>query len=275
MVCQTCEAELRVVSITSDGDLDKTELRKLVDERTKLVAITHISNTLGTVNDLDEIIGIAHQVNAPVMIDAAQSAALYSLDVQALDCDFLTFSAHKAFGPFGIGILYAKPEHTKHIHPYNFGGGIVKMVSVGNTDFMPFPTCLEAGTPNISGAIGMAAGIDFIKTLDLEELRKHIHQLTSECRSALSAIDDVSVIGDPESYTGIVSFMVDDIHPHDVASFLNEDNIAVRAGMHCTQPLLSSLDVPATVRASFSIYNTMEDVDQLVVSVKELIKFWK
>lgn len=275
MVCKACGAELRTIPVTIEGDLDYEILNELIDDNTQLVAITHISNTLGTVNDIADIIKLAHQSSVPVMVDAAQSAALYSLDVQALDCDFLTFSAHKAFGPFGIGILYAKPDHIQHIHPYNFGGGIVKEVTTDNTDFMSYPTCLEAGTPNVSGAIGMAAALDFIDTLNLSDLKQHVLGITHQCRQELQKIEYVTVIGRPKVYSGTVSFMIDDIHPHDVATFLNEDHIAVRAGMHCTQPLLNHLKVPATVRASFSIYNTSDDVQKLVNSVQELIKFWK
>lgn len=274
MVCKACDAEFRVIPMNQDGDLELGAVEKLIDGRTRLVAVTHISNTLGTVNDLSAIIEVAHRFETPVMVDAAQSAALYSLYVQSLDCDFLTFSGHKAFGPFGIGMLYAKPEHAIHIHPFNYGGGIVKMVSVENTEFMSYPTCLEAGTPNISGAIGMAVAIDFISTLDLPEVLNHIQEMTAYCRSELSGIDRVKVIGSPQSYSGIVSFVVEDIHPHDVATFLNEDHITVRAGMHCTQPLLNALNIPSTVRASFSVYNSMEDVDKLVISIRELIKFW-
>lgn len=275
MVCKACNAELRVIPIDDKGDLLTEQLDKLIDSKTKLVALTHISNTLGTVNDISPAIKLARKFNATVLVDAAQSAALYTLDVQHMDCDFLTFSAHKAFGPFGLGILYVKPEHREYIHPYNYGGGIVQNVGIENTEFMAYPTVLEAGTPNISGAVGLEAALTFIKTLDLTQLNQHLNEITDKCRQELNAIEGVTVVGNPKRYSSIVSFMVEDIHPHDVASFLNEDHTAVRAGMHCTQPLLNHMQVPATVRASFSIYNDMGDVEKLIAAVKDLIKFWQ
>lgn len=275
MLCREVGAELRIIPISGNGDLDLGALEPLLDNRTRLVAITHISNLLGTFNPIEEVIALAHAKGVPVLIDAAQSGALYPMDVTQMDCDFLTFSGHKAFGPFGIGVLYTRQELKADIHPYTYGGGIVQNVMLDVTDFKPYPHNLDAGTPNIPGVIGLSAAIDFTRDLDRKACVEHVQGLSHLCRNELKRINGVKVLGEPLKTGGIVSFYIDDIHPHDVASFLDEDHIAVRAGVHCAQPLLDHLDVAATVRASFSIYNTKEEVEHLVHAVKELIKFWR
>lgn len=267
-------AELRVVPIDKNGDLDLLKLDKLLDGKTKFLSLNHISNSIGTTNDISQIIALAHKRNIPVMIDAAQSVAYYDLDIQQLDYDFLAFSGHKMFGPFGIGVLYVAEKWMKNITPYNYGGGIIKDVTIEKTTFSNFPFNIEAGTPNISGVMGLSSAIDFIQEFDKKEMRQHISALTNYCVDQLRSIKKVEIIGNPEKRSGIISFVVDGIHPHDVASFLNQDNIAVRAGMHCTQPLLAAMDTSATVRVSFSIYNERKEVDQLKDSLVELIKFW-
>ncbi|MDH5475466.1 MAG: cysteine desulfurase [Cyclobacteriaceae bacterium] len=274
MIAQEKGAELRVVPINKKGDLDITSLGKMLDEKTKILSLNHISNSLGTVNDIHEIIDLGHKKNIPVMIDAAQSVAYYDLDILTFNYDFLAFSGHKMFAPFGTGVLYVAEKWIKSITPYNYGGGIIKNVSAEETTFSDYPFNIEAGTPNISGVMGLSSAIDFINTFDKAEMRQHISDVTHYCIEQLSTINDVKIIGTPEKRSGIVSFVVKDIHPHDVASFLNQDNIAVRAGMHCTQPLLMYLETPATVRVSFSIYNDRQEVDRLKASLVALIKFW-
>lgn len=267
-------AEFRIAPIDQEGNLNMKALNGLLDSKTKMLAINHVSNTLGTVNDLQQITDLAHQKGIPVAIDAAQGAAFHELDQSSIGYDFLGFSGHKVFGPFGTGVLFVSNDYRDQIKPFNFGGGMIRDVREDDTDFTTFPKILEAGTPNVGGVIGLSAAIDFLNELDRGEARNHIHALGEYCRVQLAEIEGVRVIGNPKERTGIVPFSIDNIHPHDVSSFLNKDGIAVRAGMHCTQPLLQHLGVPATVRASFSIYNTKEEIDRMITSLKELIKFW-
>ena len=274
IICDESDAELRVLGIDEAGDFSLEELDSKLDNNTKILALNHISNTLGTVNQIKEIIDLAHAKGIPVLIDAAQSAAYYELNSSELKYDFLTFSAHKLFGPFGIGILYVNEKYINQIKPFNYGGGMIQQVSVDGSSFAPFPKNLEAGTPNIEGVLGLGAAIDYVSKFDRPKVQNLLLELTTYAIEKLSTIPQVRVIGSPARRSGIVSFTVEDIHPHDVASFLNKDGIAVRAGMHCTQPLMHHLDVTATVRTSFSVYNTKEEIDRLCTSLVELIAFW-
>lgn len=274
MAAKAAKAELRVAKLNNGGDIDLEHLYSLMDQNTAIVTLNHISNTLGSINPVKEIIEKAHDKNIPVMLDAAQSAAYYNISQEDLQYDFLTFSAHKLFGPFGIGMLYVSPQYKNYIKPYNYGGGIIQDVKVENTTFRAYPYNLDAGTPNVGGVIGMGAAIDFINSYDKKEVSNQIHSLISYAEKKLSEVPEVKIIGKPKKRSGIISFTVDNVHPHDVATFLNKDHIAVRAGMHCTQPLLDSLQIPATVRLSLSVYNEKEDIDKLVVSLKEIIELW-
>lgn len=266
-------AELRIVPIDKNGTLKLDVLKNYIDFKTKMVSIGHISNSLGTINDIREVVTIAHSKNAPVMIDAAQSAAFYDLDHQKIGYDFLAFSGHKLFGPFGVGVLFVAEPYQDQISPYNFGGGMIRNVEESNTEFAKYPFSLEAGTPNISGIMGLREALNFIQDIDRSIARNHVGDLTKYCCEILSEINGVEVIGNPAS--SIISFNVTGIHPHDVSSFLDKDDIALRAGMHCTQPLMKFLQVPSTVRASFSLYNSLEEVDRLKASIEDLKKFWK
>ncbi|MFZ9046260.1 MAG: aminotransferase class V-fold PLP-dependent enzyme [Cyclobacteriaceae bacterium] len=268
------KAELRIIPLTNNGDLELSQLPKLIDSKTKFVSVQHISNTLGTLHDIEHIIEISHQQNVPVMIDAAQSASLYSLDWDRIDYDFLAFSGHKVFGPFGVGVVFVAPNYQELVNPYKLGGGIIRDVQVDDTVFSGFPYVLDAGTPNISGVIGLGAALDYLVSLDRTELRKTQEELINTAADRLSGVQGLSVLGTPKRRSSIISFTVDGIHPHEIASFLNQDNIAVRAGMHCTQPLLDHLRTPATARMSTSIYNSVEDIDKLIDSLHGLIKFW-
>lgn len=274
ILAEECEAELRVVPLDDDGDIDLKALTRMLDHKTKILSLNHISNTLGTINNIGHIIEIAHKVGIPVMIDAAQSAAWYDIDVAKLDYDFIAFSGHKMFGPFGVGILYVAEKWRDQILPYNYGGGIIKEVSIHGTTFREFPFNLDAGTPAVSSVIGLSAAIDFISRFEKTQMQKHLAELTAYCSDQLSSISKVKLLSKPKKRGGIISFNVEGIHPHDVASFLNKDDIAVRAGMHCTQPLLASLNLTATVRVSFSAYNKFEEIDRLKQSILSLIKFW-
>ena len=273
-ICKQTHAILRVIPVNDKGELVLEKLDTLIDRRTKLVAVTHISNVLGTINPIEEIISRAHKKNIPVLIDGAQSAGHHPVDVTQIDADFFVFSAHKMFGPLGTGVLYCKEEQAQQVDPINYGGGSIKNVEFKNTEFLGYPKNLEAGTPNISGVIGLGAAIDFIQQLDLTETFTYTKTLTASFKEKIKSMGNIKLVGDAEHFGSIVSFQVDKIHPHDVASFLASNNIAVRAGHHCAQPLLESMGVPATVRASFSIYNTKEDVEKTVLALLELKRFW-
>ena len=274
MACKASGAMLRVIPINSDGSLDMNAYKTALTPNTKMVAITHISNTLGTINPIADIIAIAHQQDIPVLIDGAQSTAHYPINVNELDADFFTFSGHKVFGPTGIGILYGKQELLEEMAPYQYGGDMIRSVSFEATTFAPIPQRFEAGTTNIAGVIGLGYAIDFLNLLDKKAIGTYLKSLGKYAQEQLSAIEDLTIIGTAAEKTGIISFVIKDIHPHDIASFLGAANIAIRAGHHCTQPLMRHLALPATSRASLSIYNTEEDIDLLVAAIKETIDFF-
>jgi cysteine desulfurase / selenocysteine lyase len=273
-ICLQTQATLKIIPVNNDGELALEKLDDLLDAQTKMLAVTHISNVLGTINPIEEIIFAAHKKNIPILIDGAQSVGHYPIDVKKLDADFLVFSAHKMFGPFGTGVLYCKEEYSKQIDPFNFGGGSIKNVGFARTEFLDYPHNLEAGTANVAGVIGLGAAIDFFHELDLNETSNHIKKLSIYFKEKLKSLGGIKIVGNPKNFSGIVSFYLENIHAHDVAGFLANENIAVRAGHHCAQPLLESMGVPATVRASFSIYNTKEDVDKTVEALAALKKFW-
>lgn len=275
MLAKEHNIDLRVLPVDKNGDLQLSKLSELIDNKTRMVAINHISNSLGTINEISEIISLAHQKDVPTLIDAAQSAAFYDLDSETLAYDFLVCSGHKMFGPFGVGILYTNEKYIDQVKPFNYGGGMIQQVTLEQTDFLAYPFHLEAGTPNISGVLGLSEAISFIEKIGQEKARKHIKDLTDHARSALSEVNEIQIVGNPNNHSGIISFNVKGIHPHDVASFLNKDDIAVRGGMHCTQPLLTVMGENSTVRASFSVYNSTEDIHKLIDSLKGLIKFWE
>ncbi|NOT74059.1 MAG: cysteine desulfurase [Cyclobacteriaceae bacterium] len=273
-LCKSTGAKLRIIHVTSGGDIDIEKLDELITSHTKLLALTHISNVLGTINPIEEIIQKAHKKNIPVLIDAAQSAGHYPIDVKSLDVDFLAFSAHKMFGPLGTGVLFVKDKYHDQIDPLNFGGGSIKNVELEDTQFMSYPYNLESGTPHIAGVLGFGAAIDFIQSLNADETLNHTRNLISLFTQRLEAMDFISIVGNPGNRGSIVSFQVKNIHPHDVAGFLGNLNISVRAGHHCAQPLHEMLGIGPTVRVSFSIYNTKEDVNRICDALLELKKFW-
>lgn len=268
--CRQTGAGFRVAPITASGDLDVEALKKLLDSNTKILALTHISNVLGTINPIQEIIQLAHQKNIPVLIDAAQSVGHMPLNVVDLDADYLVFSAHKMYGPMGVGVLYAKSSHHQLIRPLNYGGGIVRQVTIEQTDFLPFPHQVEAGTPHVAGVIGFGAALEFLSKADLLTTFSHSQKLATELRDGLRRLhaSKVSVVGNPENVGPIVPFVAAEMHPHDLAGLLAQHHVAVRAGHHCAQPLHGALKVPATVRASFSIYNTEADVRAILEAIE-------
>ena len=274
MVCKAKGANLRIIPINENGELDLSAFRKMLSSKTKMVALVHISNTLGTINPVEEVIELVHQKNVPVLLDAAQSVAHYEIDVQKLDVDFLVFSGHKLFGPTGVGILFGKKEWLGQMHPYQFGGDMIKNVTFENTTFADVPQRFEAGTTNIAGVIGLGYAIDFMTQFEKKEIQSYLKNLTAEATEKILTINDLRIIGTAKDKSAILSFAFGNVHPHDVATFLGAENIAVRAGNHCTQPLMDYFKLPGTTRASFTIYNTMEEVDRLVATLKDIQNFF-
>lgn len=272
MLAQRVGAEVIACPLDSHGDLDLDALDKLLDERVRLVAIAQASNALGTVHPLREVIRRARSVGALVLVDGAQGVAHCDVDVQALDCDFYAFSGHKLFGPTGIGALWVKRALLENMPPWQGGGEMIEQVSFDGTTFNAPPFRFEAGTPNIAGAVGLAAAIDYLQSWDRQQLRHHETELLNYCIEQTDKIPGLRRIGRPRSAVSIFSFLIDGSHPSDIGMLLDEQGIAVRTGHHCAQPLMSAWALPGTVRASFSIYNTHADVDRLVTALQSAVR---
>ena len=268
IVCEEKGAHLRVVPISDAGELRLDEYERLLGPRTRLVALTHVSNALGTINPVADIVRLAHDRGIPVLIDGAQAAAHMAVDVQDIGCDFYTFSGHKVFGPTGIGALYARAPLLAEMPPYQGGGDMIESVTFERTLYKDLPGRFEAGTPNIAGVVGLAAALDYVTAVGLGRVETHEHDLLAYGTEALLAVPGLRLTGTAPRKAAILSFVMDDIHPHDVGTILDRDGIAVRAGHHCCQPLMARLDVPATVRASLALYNTREEIDALVSSLR-------
>ncbi len=269
-VCLKNKGKLVVIPHNTEGVLSLNDFEKAITSKTKLVAVTHISNTLGTVNPIADIIEIAHRRGVPVFVDAAQSVASHVIDVQKLDVDFLAFSGHKLFGPTGVGVLYGKAHLLNDMTPYRFGGDMIRDVTFERTLFAPIPQKFEAGTPNMAGVVGLGAAIDFVESIGRDVIKKHINELLNYATNALLTIDGLEIIGRAAEKSAILSFMLQGCHPHDVATILGQQDICIRAGHHCTQPIMDFYDIAGTVRASFSIYNTFDDIDRLVDGLKQV-----
>jgi len=274
MACQQKGAVLKVIPINQKGEIIFEKFEQMLSEKTKMIAVVHISNTLGTINPIQKIIAKAKGFNVPVFVDAAQSILSEAINVQELDCDFLVFSGHKMFGPTGVGVLYGKKNLLEEMKPYQYGGDMIRSVSFEETTFAKLPARLEAGTPNVAGVIGLGAAIDYINIIGKKTIKNQLNLLTEYATEKLSAISYLRIIGQAEQKSGIISFVMENIHPHDIATFLNEDHIAIRAGHHCTQPLMRWYEVPATARVSFGVYNTKEEVDVLVGSLGKMVEFF-
>lgn len=266
--------KLQFIPLDKEGNLQITELDKLDGTSIKLISVVHISNTLGHINDIESIISRAKKQNIPVIIDAAQSAALYPMNVQKLDADFLVCSGHKMFGPTGIGILYGKKKWLEAMPPYQYGGDMIKKVGLQQSTFANVPHKFEAGTPPIAEAIGLGAAIDFLERLDRPHLLSQLDHLCSYANDRLQEIPGLQILGKAPKKSHIISFTMEGIHPHDIATFLAQDGIAVRAGHHCTQPLMEHFGIGASARASLSVYNTEEDIDRLVQSLLQIHSFF-
>lgn len=265
-VAKRTGAVLKYIPLQADGTISLDDVRATITNQTKIVSVMHVSNVLGVINPIKEIAAIAHEYGAIMVVDGAQSTPHMKIDVQDLDCDFYAFSAHKMCGPTGIGVLYGKKAILEKMEPGEFGGEMIDFVGLQESTWKELPWKFEAGTPIIAGAIGLGAAIDFLEEIGMDHILEHEHKLAAYALEKLSAIDGLTIYGpaDPNQRVGVVTFNLDDVHPHDLATVLDAEGIAIRAGHHCAQPLMKWLDVSATARASFYLYNTEEDIDRLV-----------
>jgi len=268
MLCEEKGARLRVIPMTDEGELQLDGYARLLGPRTRLVAVTHVSNALGTINPIEEIVRLAHERGIPVLVDGAQAVAHMAVDMQAIGCDFYAFSGHKVFGPTGIGVLYGRASLLEAMPPYQGGGDMIRSVTFERTLYADTPQKFEAGTPNIAGVAGLDAAIAYLSDIGLDRVAAYEHELLAYATEALSQIEGLRLTGTARRKAGILSFVIADIHPHDIGTILDRAGIAIRAGHHCCQPLMARLGVPATARASLACYNTREDIDALVSSIR-------
>ena len=272
MLCEQVGAKLRVIPINHDGEIVMEEFRRLLGDKSKLVSVTHVSNALGTVVPVKEIVALAHQRGVPVLLDGAQAVPHLKVDVQDLGCDFYAFSGHKMFGPTGVGVLYGRAELLEKMPPYQGGGDMISLVTFEKTHYNVLPYKFEAGTPHIAGGIGLGAAIDYLAALDWHEVAAHEHRLLSYATAALSDIEGLRIIGTAKDKAGVLSFVFDHVHAHDVGTILDQEGVAVRAGHHCAMPVMQRFGVPATTRVSFAFYNTIEEIDVLVGAIRRVLK---
>lgn len=270
-LCKNKEAHLCVIPVLEDGMLDMPVARKMLSPKVKILAFTHISNVLGTINPVKELVVEAHRYNIPVLIDGAQAIAHVQVDVQELDCEFYAFSAHKAYGPMGTGILYGKSEWLNKLPPCQFGGEMIDQVSFDKTIFNKLPYKFEAGTPNVADVLGMETALRYLDTLGIKNIQQHEDGLLEHATSSLLEIPGIKIIGRAKQKTAVISFIVEGIHPYDLGTLLDQMGIAVRTGNHCAQPLVESLGLNGTIRVSFGLYNTLSEVDYFIDSLKRAI----
>ncbi len=271
-LCTERKARLKVVPLNEDGSMDMNFLEKMLNPQVKLLAITHISNVLGTVNPVEEIVKLAHDKGVPVLLDGAQGIAHSHVDVTALGVDFYVFSGHKIYAPMGIGVLYGRKTWLRRLPPYQFGGEMIDQVSFENTTFNQLPYKYEAGTPNVSGALGLEAALRYLSEIGPDEIFQHEDKLLQSATEKLEEIDGIRIIGRAKQKAAVLSFIVNGIHPYDLGTLLDQMGIAVRTGHHCAQPLIDMMGIPGTVRASFALYNTQEEVDAFSEAVKKAVK---
>jgi cysteine desulfurase/selenocysteine lyase len=270
MVCEEKGARLRVVPINDAGELLLDEYEKLLNDRTRIVAVTHVSNALGTINPVKSIVATAHARGIPVLVDGAQAVPHMRVDVQDLGCDFYAFSAHKMFGPTGVGILYGREELLEAMPPYQGGGDMIKSVTFEKTLYNDLPFKFEAGTPNIAGGIGLGAAIDYVLGMDMNSVMAYEHELLHYATQKLLEVPGLRIIGTAKEKAGVISFVLEGVHPHDIGTILDYEGIAIRTGHHCAQPVMQRFGIPATARASFAFYNTKDEVDVLVRAVRKV-----
>jgi len=268
-------AIIKVLPVNDAGEISIENFKKTINTKSKLLAITHVSNTLGSINPIQEMCNIAHQNNVLVVADGAQAVPHMQVDVQQLDCDFYVYSGHKLFGPTGIGILYGKEALLNSLPPYQTGGGMIKTVSFAKTEYAELPQKFEAGTPNIEGAIGLASAIDYVNSIGFELIQRYEQDLLNYATAQLQAIEGLKIIGTAQHKASVLSFVIEGLHPFDVGTILDQQGIAVRTGHHCTQPLMQRFGIPGTIRASFAFYNTFEEIDALTKGVNKAVKMLK
>ena len=275
LLCQRTGAKLKIIPINDRGEIILEEYEKLFSNRTKFVSIVHVSNSLGTINPVKKIVDIAHKRNIPVLLDGAQAAPHIKIDVQDIDCDFYAISGHKVFGPTGIGVLYGKENFLDSMPPYQGGGDMIKTVTFEKTTYAELPHKFEAGTPNIAGGIGFGSIIEYLNRIGLDNILKHENDLMCYANEMLDSIGQLRIVGTAKEKSGVISFLIGDIHPYDAGTILDRLGIAIRTGMHCTQPTMDRFGIPGTIRASFAFYNTKYDVDMLVRGIKKVIDMFK
>jgi cysteine desulfurase / selenocysteine lyase len=270
MLCEERGAKLRIVPINDDGELILEEFHRLLGPRTKIVAVSHVSNALGTVNPVPYIVQMAHARNIPVLIDGAQATPRLVVDVQTLDCDFYVFSGHKSYGPTGIGVLYGKSSLLEAMPPYQGGGDMIRSVTFERTTYNKIPHKFEAGTPDMSGAVGLNTALEYLNALGMGNIAAHEAELLAYATDAVSAIPGIRLIGTAKERAGVLSFVMDGVHPHDIGTILDQEGIAIRTGHHCAQPVMERFGIDATARASFGLYNTKREIDALVRGIHKV-----
>jgi len=272
IICEEKKAELRIIPINDNGELILSEFEKLINEKTRFVSINHVSNTLGTVNPVEEIVKITHSKNIKIMIDGAQAVQHMPLDVTKIDADFYCFSGHKMYAPTGIGVLHGRMVLLEGMPPYQGGGDMIKSVTFEKTIYNDIPNRFEAGTPNISGVIGLASAIEYLTEIGMENIYRHEKDLLDYATQEIKKIENVKVIGNASDKTSVLSFVVDNIHPHDIGTIMDKHGVAIRTGHHCTQPIMDFYEIPATARASFGIYNSKQDIDEMINAIEKTIE---
>ena len=272
LICDEKKAKLKILPMNQKGELILDNLETIISKKTKFMAINHVSNSLGTINPADEIVKVAHQHNIKILVDGAQAVQHIPIDIQNIGADFYCFSGHKLYGPTGIGILYGKKQLLDEMPPYQGGGDMIKSVTFDRTTYNNVPHKFEAGTPNISGVIGLSAAVDYVKEIGIEDISKHESELLKYASEELRKIDDVDIIGNADDKASVISFVIKNIHPHDIGTIMDSDGVAIRTGKHCTDPVMDFYCIPATARASFAAYNNKDDVDKLIKSVKKAIE---
>lgn len=272
IVCEEKNAELRIVPINNKGELILSEFENLLNEKTKFVSINHVSNTLGTVNPVEKIVRIAHSKNIKIMIDGAQAVQHMPLDVTKIDSDFYCFSGHKMYAPTGIGVLHGRMELLEGMPPYQGGGDMIKSVTFEKTVYNDIPNRFEAGTPNISGVIGLASAIKYLTEIGMDCIYEHEKGLLDYATQEIKKIEKVKIIGNSSDKASVLSFVIDSIHPHDIGTIMDKHGVAIRTGHHCTQPIMDFYEIPATARASFGIYNSKQDIDRMINSIEKTIE---
>ncbi|HPN39626.1 MAG TPA: cysteine desulfurase [Melioribacteraceae bacterium] len=264
------KVKLKVIPISDNGELILDNFENMISEKTKLVSVVHTSNSLGTINPVKKIIEIAHKYNVPVLIDGSQAVPHQRIDVQELDCDFFVFSGHKLFGPTGIGVLYGKTNYLASLPPYQGGGDMIRTVTFEGSTYDDLPHKFEAGTPNIAGGIGLGAAIEYLEQFNIKDLMEHEQKLLDYATNRILEIEGLKIIGTARNKSSVISFVIDGIHPYDIGTLIDGDGIAIRTGHHCTQPIMKRYNVPATARASFAFYNTFEEIDIFISSLKKV-----